>query len=127
MPRRIAMLMWTFVLLAATTVLAQTVVVADQNGRLVRFDTNAGVVVLEDGRMFRVLPQTVVLVNEQPVAVTMLQPGQHLVIRSGEAVMLRDGQYVALAATTPALAPTNAVKQTLYGQVTRSRRTARSG
>ena len=68
MPRRIAVLMCTFVLLAATVALAQNMVVADQNGRLVRFDTNAGVVVLEDGRMFRVLPQTVVLVNEPPVS-----------------------------------------------------------
>jgi hypothetical protein len=113
--------MCTLVLLAATTVLAQTMVVTDQNGRLVRFDTAASVVVLEDGRMFRVTPQTMILVDEKPVALTTLQPGQQVVIRSGEAVMLKDGRYVtttaAVAAPAAAVVPMNAVKQTIYGKV----------
>jgi len=123
MPRRIAMLMCTLVL-AATTVLAQTMVVTDQNGRLVRLDTAASVVVLEDGRMFRVTPQTIILVDEKPVALTTLQPGQQVVIRSGEAVMLKDGRYVtttttatAVAAPAAAVVPMNAVKQTIYGKI----------
>jgi hypothetical protein len=119
MPRRIGMLMCTLVLLAATTVLAQTMVVTDQNGRLVRFDTAANVVVLEDGRMFRVTPQTVILVDEKPVTLTTLQPGQHVVIRSGEAVLLKDGRYVTAAVAAPAaVVPMHAVKQTIYGKVT---------
>jgi DUF917 family protein len=114
--------MCTLVLLAATTVLAQTMVVTDQNGRLVRLDTAASVVVLEDGRMFRVTPQTIILVDEKPVALTTLQPGQQVVIRSGEAVMLKDGRYVtttatAVAAPAAAVVPMNAVKQTIYGKV----------
>jgi ribosomal protein L14 len=122
-PQRIALLMCTLMLLlAATTVFAQTLAV-DQNGRLVRFDPTARVIVLDDGRMFRVTPQTVVLVNEQPMALTALQPGQQVVVRSGEAVVLKDGQYVALtapvvAAPTAAVVPMNSVRQTIYGKVT---------
>jgi len=123
MPRRISLVMCALVLLAATAVSAQTMVV-DQNGRLVRFDPAASVIVLEDGRMFRVTPQTVILVNDQPVALTALQPGQHVVVRAGEAVLLKDGRYVTVAApaagmSVPAAAvvPMNAVKQTIYGKV----------
>lgn len=120
MPRRIAMLMCTLVLLAATAVFAETVVVADHNGRLVKFDTQSQVMVFEDGRMFRVTPQTVVLVNEQPVPLTAVQPGQRVVLRAGEAVVLKDGRYVALgapAAPAAVAVPMNATKATIYGKI----------
>ena len=131
--------------LTATVAAAQgTAGVDDQRGTFVRFDDAARVIVLDNGQMYRLGPNTVVMVNGQPVAYGTLQPGQVIVLRSAEPVTYRGGEYVALnpsgapavvvtspaspgvvtappAATTivtvPA-APAASFRQTIYGRVT---------
>jgi hypothetical protein len=85
-------------LLTATGAFAQQVV----TGTLVRVDQPANVVVLDNGQMYRVTPQTVFLVNNQPMAYTAIQPGTPVVVRYGEPVMIRNGQYVVMTQPAPA-------------------------
>jgi hypothetical protein len=104
-------------------------VAALERGTVTRYDAASGVVVLDDGRMYRVGPTTRVLVDDRPVEVRSLAPGTVVVIRSGEPVAYRDGQYVAIAPSTAAV-PTVVVSQPgtvaavpsarhrMYGQVT---------
>jgi hypothetical protein len=65
-------------------------------GTVVRIDPQSRVVMLDDGRMYRVTPNTVLTVENQPATFTALVPGQRVVIQSGEAVALRGGQYIAV-------------------------------
>ena len=44
-------------------------------GKVMKLDTTANVVVLEDGSMYRVAPDTVFIVEEKPVKFDALQPG----------------------------------------------------
>lgn len=44
-------------------------------GTVTRIDQPARVVIFDDGRMYRVMPNTVMLANNQPVMYTTLQPG----------------------------------------------------
>lgn len=76
-------------------------------GTVTRIDQPARVVIFDDGRMYRVMPNTVMLANNQPVMYTTLQPGTYVVVRSGEPVMYREGQYVVVSsgAMAPAYAP----------------------
>jgi hypothetical protein len=74
----------------------------DHKGKVTRLDSKANVVVLDDGRMFRVAPDTVIIVEEKPVTFQTLRPGASVVIRSGEAVELRDGRYIVV---TPSASP----------------------
>ncbi len=76
-------------------------------GTVTRIDQPARVVIFDDGRMYRVMPNTVMLANNQPVTYTTLQPGTYVVVRSGEPVTYRDGQYVVVSpgAMAPAYAP----------------------
>jgi len=85
--------------LAASAAIGQDVYV----GTVTRIDQPARVVIFDDGRMYRVAPRTVVLVNDQPMMYTTLQPGTRVVVRGGEPVAFRDGQYVIM--TAPAMAP----------------------
>jgi hypothetical protein len=54
--------------------------------------------------MYRVMPNTVFLVEEKPVKFETLQPGTTVVIRSGEPVQLKDGQYIVIS---PSASPAN--------------------
>jgi hypothetical protein len=120
---------------AATLASAQSL----ETGTVVRIDPQSKVVVLDDGRMYRVTPNTVLVVDSQPAQFTALTPGQRVMIQSGEVVALRNGQYVAINGTpavvtpaptvvTPAPAPVIAqapatavpvgLRQTFYGTVT---------
>jgi hypothetical protein len=76
-------------------------------GTITRVDQPARVVIFDDGRMYRVMPNTMLLANNQPVMYTTLQPGTYVVVRSGEPVVYRDGQYVVVSsgAMAPAYAP----------------------
>jgi hypothetical protein len=80
-----------------------TITVQDQRGTVSRVDPQANVIVLEDGRMFRITPHTTVFVNNQPITsgTVTLSPGVPIVIRSGEMVTIQDGRYV-VATTAPA-------------------------
>lgn len=71
-------------------------------GKIAKLDTAANVVVLEDGSMYRMLPDTVILVEEKAVKFDTLQPGTAVVIQSGEPVQFKDGKYIII---TPSASP----------------------
>ncbi|HEX6212712.1 MAG TPA: hypothetical protein VF136_18170 [Methylomirabilota bacterium] len=102
---------------------------ATGSGTIVRIDPQSSVIMLEDGRMYRVTPRTVLVVDNQPAQIATLRPGQRVVIQAGEVVALHDGQYVTMSPPTVvtqapsvvAQAPTTAVpagvRQTIHGRV----------
>lgn len=110
MYKHVAIALAALALLMATAVSAQTTL--EVTGRVVRVDPGAQVIILDNNQAFRVTPNTVVLLNNQPVALGAIQPGQAVVIRSGEAVVLAPPAVVSQAA--PAALP----RQTIYGHVT---------
>src|SRR5204862_1922363 len=79
-----------------TLVTAGAVQANDHRGKVVRMDPDARVVVLDDGRMFRMAPDTVFLVEEKPVTFETIRPGASVVIRSGEPVEFREGRYIVV-------------------------------
>jgi hypothetical protein len=81
-----------------------TVAAGEGKGKVIKLDSAAHVVVLEDGSMYRVAPETVFIVEEKPVKFETLQPGATVVIRSGEAVQFKDGQYIIIS---PSASPAN--------------------
>jgi hypothetical protein len=94
MLRRIAV----FAVVAALTLTTAFAVQAGEGkGKVTKLESAANVIVLEDGSMYRIVPDTVILVEEKPVKFEMLQPGAAVVIRSGEPVELKDGQYVVIS------------------------------
>jgi hypothetical protein len=90
---RIAFFAVTLMLSVASFAWAQTAV---QPGTVVRVDPQSSVVMLDDGRMYRVTPNTVVMIDNRPTTFTTLLPGDRVVIQSGEPVVYRDGQYLAV-------------------------------
>jgi hypothetical protein len=111
----------------ATTAVTQTTTI-DATGRVLRVDPGTQVIVLDNNQAFRVGPNTILMVDNRPVTLGAVQPGQAVIIRSGEAVTLapagtqgtvtaqappRSTVVVAPPATRQALP-----NQTLYGRVT---------
>ena len=135
MRSRIALFAIALVLSTAALVSAQTAV---ESGTVVRVDPQSSVVVLDDGRIYRVTSNTVFLIDNRPTAFNVLRSGDRVVIQSGEPVVFREGRYVAMAPTgvvtqapppvvvqappPPAPAARTAVplgvRQTVYGTVT---------
>ncbi len=74
-------------------------------GTVTRIDQPAQVIVFEDGRMYRVVPNTAVLVDNRPVAYTTLQPGSRVIVRGGQPVAFREGRYVVISGPAVATAP----------------------
>lgn len=122
--------------IVAASLLLGTVAVASaqssESGTVVRIDPQSSVIVLEDGRMYRVTPSTVLVVDNRPASIAALRPGHRVVIQSGEVVALRDGQYVAVnppatvitqapppavATPAPGTAVPAGVRQTFHGRV----------
>jgi hypothetical protein len=112
----------------AAALLMGTVAVASaqmETGTVIRTDPQSRVVILDDGRMYRVTPNTVLVVENQPTQFGALSPGQRVMIQSGEVVMLRNGQYVTVAQApaqtvvtpAPATAVPVGVRQTVLGRV----------
>ena len=116
-------------LTSATAAMSQS---AEVTGQIVRVEPEHHVLVLSNGQMYRVTTGTTVLMNNQPVTLCGLRPGQSVVIRSGEPVALQNGQYVVIGAPAVAQAPAPApnvivappatavpagVRQTMYGKV----------
>jgi hypothetical protein len=66
-------------------------------GKVMKLDSEANVIVLDDGTMYRMVPDTVILVEEKPVKFDTLKPGAAVVIRSGELVQLKDGSYIVVS------------------------------
>jgi hypothetical protein len=131
MASRTPTLIAALALFGVTAAAAQT---TDVTGRIERIEPDQRVLVLNDGRMYRITPDTVVYVDRQPVTLAGLTPGQTVIIRSGESVALRNGQYVVVSPapaatapgaaggspvviTPPAAATPVGVRQTLYGRV----------
>jgi hypothetical protein len=86
-------------------------------GTVTRIDQPARVIIFEDGRMYRVMPSTVLLVDNRPMVYTTLQPGAHVVVRAGEPVTYRDGQYVVVSSGAMAPASTTTVTTVTSPQV----------
>jgi preprotein translocase subunit YajC len=123
-----------FAVVAGALLLGTVAVAAAQSvetGTVVRIDPQSKVVILDDGRMYRVTQSTVLVVDNQPAQITALVPGQRVMIQSGEVVALRAGQYVAVSPSTavvaqapptvvaqaPATAVPVGVRQTIHGTV----------
>lgn len=97
--RRFAVLAVLVALVFAVPFMA---VAGEGKGKVMKLDSAANVIVFEDGTMYRVVPDTVILVEERPVKFETLQPGASVVVRSGEAVQLKEGQYIIV---TPSASP----------------------
>jgi len=81
----------------------------DQGGIVERVDRTGNVVVLQGGQMYRVTPGTVLYVNDQPVTISTLQPGQRVIVRHGQPVTFHNGQYVVVTpGSTTAVTPGSA-------------------
>jgi hypothetical protein len=92
----------------------------NHDAQVTRIDHQAGLVGFEDGRLFRVTPDTSIFIDNQPVTIKELRPGQSVLIRSGQPMALREGQYVAGEAdpgSSPAAGVTSGLRHTLYGRV----------
>jgi hypothetical protein len=92
------------VVLALTFTTGMAVQAGGSKGKVMKLDTTANVVVLEDGSMYRVVPDTVFIVEEKPVKFDALQPGTTVVIQSGEPVQFKDGKYIIVQ---PSASPAN--------------------
>ena len=97
MRSRIAILAALLVLGTAIVATAQ-IAVEPSTGTIVRIDPQSSVVMLDDGRMYRVTPSTVFLVDNRPAAFTALRPGERVMIQSAEPVIYREGRYVTVQA-----------------------------
>src|SRR5438552_8836459 len=71
------------------------------SGIVLRVDHGSSVVMLEDGRMYRMAAGTVVLLGDRPTSLTGLRRGQRVVIEAGEPVIFREGRYIALPPVSP--------------------------
>ena len=133
MRSRIAVLTVALVLVTAAVAAAQVAIDAS-GGTIVRLDAQSSVVMLDDGRMYRVTPSTVLFVDNRPATFATLRPGERVMIQAGEPVLYREGRYVTVQAAPPAPVVTQApgpavvvpappaaapvgVRQTLYGTI----------
>jgi hypothetical protein len=119
MRKRIAVLVLVLGLAVTSTAIGQ--VVGDVSGRVLRVDPTSQVVILDNNQTFRVTPNTVLLVDNRPVSLGTLQPGQTVVVRSGETVAVTPSSPPPAAGSTVVVAPPAAPAaphQTTYGRVT---------
>jgi hypothetical protein len=139
MMHRILTLVAALTLLGAGAATAQTVTVTtpqpgDVVGLVERIEPDQQVIVLDNGQMYRITPGTTFYVNNQPVAVSTIRPGQTVVIRSAQPVARQSGQHVVVTqpgasaspasgapaqvvVAPPAVATPVGVRQTIYGRV----------
>lgn len=75
---------------------------ADVTGRVIRIEPEHHVVVLSDGRTYRLSSNTVVYVGDRAVTLGALSPGQTVVIRSGQAAEIQNGQTITVSPGQPA-------------------------
>lgn len=104
MIRGIGLAACALVLLAMTGASAQQAV----TGTVVRIDQPAHVVVLDNGQMYQVTPQTVFLVNNQPTNFAQIAPGTPVLVQYAQPVVYQNGRYVVLtqpAGTTAVAVP----------------------
>src|SRR2546425_3860103 len=110
--------------LALTLVTGTLAAAADVTGRVLRVDPGAQVIVLDDNRAYRLTPNTVVLIDDRPVALGGLQPGQTVVIRSGEPLTVAPSDSPPTVQAPPGSTivvqsqPPAGPRQTIYGRLT---------
>ena len=87
---------WALTLAVATGAMAQSSVPNPgmQDGVVAQVDTQAGVVKLQDGRMYRVEAGTELVFKGYPTPLGALRPGDYITINGARPVISRDGQYV---------------------------------
>jgi hypothetical protein len=83
-------------LTAATAAMAQSDVPGPgmQDGIVAKVDTAAGVVKLEDGRMYRQQAGTEFVAKGNPISLDALHPGTYITISGAQPVIYSNGQYV---------------------------------
>jgi hypothetical protein len=83
-------------LTAATAAMAQSDVPSPgmEDGVVAGVDTTAGVVKLEDGRMYRQDPGTEFVYKGYPAPLSSLRPGNYITISGAHQVIYQNGQYV---------------------------------
>ena len=86
------------VLAVTTGAMAQSSVPGpgQQDGVVAQVDSASGVVMLQDGRMYRVFTGTEIVSKGRPVSVGALQPGAYVTLTGAQPVVLREGQYVVV-------------------------------
>ena len=104
--------------IAAGTAFAQTARPVDETGVVARVDARDNVVILEDGRMFRVTPTTIVTAAGAPTTVTSLRPGTVVTLRGAEPVAYRSGQYVMISDSPAPSVPAGMIRTRTFGRVT---------
>lgn len=95
MKRRSVLLACALALVVVTGASAQQVV----TGTVSRVDPAANVIVLDDGRMFQTTAE--ILMNNQRMPLTALQPGTRITLNGAQQVMLQNGRYVHVAGAAP--------------------------
>jgi len=83
-------------LVVTTTAMAQSSVPGPgmRDGVVAQVDAAAGVVKLQDGRMYRVQAGGEVVHKGNPISLEALRPGNYVTISGAQPVVFRDGQYV---------------------------------
>lgn len=79
----------------------------EPSGTVSRVDETQQVIVLDNGRMYRVYGNDAVYVNGRPVGFRTVRPGSRVTIVNGTPVVYQNGQYVVVqpTPTTGAVAP----------------------
>jgi hypothetical protein len=123
MYKRLAVFLTALTLGTVTAAFAQT---ADVGGRVVRVDPGTQVIVLDNNQAYRITPDTMLLVNNQPVTLSAVQPGQTVVIRPGApsatgtspAVVAGAAPGSTVVVAPPASGSPALAQQTITGRVT---------
>lgn len=89
----------------------------EATGVVARVDERHNVVILDDGRMLRATPATVIMAAGRPTTVSALKPGTMVVIRSAEPVVLSGGQYVLWRDAPAASVPDGSIRTRTFGLV----------
>lgn len=79
----------------------------EPTGTVTRVDETQQVIVLDNGRMYRVVGNDAVYVDGRPVAIRSVRPGSRATIVNGTPVVYQNGQYVVVQSqpATGAVAP----------------------
>ena len=121
MIKRLPSVLAVMLITVATAAAAQTTI--DVAGRVVSVDPGTQVIVLDNNQAFRVTPNTVLMVDNRPVTLGTVQPGQTVIVRSAEALAVTPSAPVTAQAPSSAVVVTapgasRPLGQTVYGRVT---------
>ena len=96
MKMRAVVMAWALTFAAAAGAMAQSSVPGPgmRDGVVAEVDSAAGVVKLQDGRMYRVQPGTELVFKGYPTQLGALQPGSYITITGAQPVIYQNGQYI---------------------------------